>query len=217
MGLLATILVDGGGRVPRQLRFFAQVIRHPIAFLSSLSVRRWAERSVILLVMQSLDNKIRVTLKKGLLGTRLTSFQDDAAPNPSYIPVANEAARLAAKVMEGSPSSALNEVLLDVPTTAHIIGGAAIGRSRDLGVVDAYHRVFGHAGLHVSDGSCLPANLGVNPALTITAMAERAMAYWPNKGEPDPRPALGDPYRSAKTAKPESPVVPEGAPGTLRI
>ena len=97
MGLLATVLVDGGGRIPRQLRFLGQVVRHPIRFIRSLSVRRWSERSVILLVMQSLDNRLHLSLKKGWLGTRLRSEQDEDTPNPNYIPVANEAARVAAE------------------------------------------------------------------------------------------------------------------------
>jgi cholesterol oxidase len=215
MALLSTILVDGGGRVPRQLRFLCQAIRHPLVFLKSLSVRRWAERSVILLVMQSLDNRIRVRLKSGLFGTRLTSTQDESTPNPNYILIANEAARVAARTIGGEPTGAINEVLLDVPTTAHIIGGASIGASRTTGVIDAYHRVFGHSGLHVSDGSFLPANLGVNPALTITAMAERALAYWPNKGDSDPRPVLGSAYEATKPVPPRSPAVPPDAPGAL--
>jgi cholesterol oxidase len=215
MGLLATILVDGGGRIPRQLRFLSQVIRHPIRFLRSLSVYRWSERSVILLVMQSLDNSIHVTLKRGRFGDRLRSSQDETTPNPSYIPIANEAARVAARSIGGYPGSAINEVLLDVPTTAHIIGGAPIGGSPATGVIDAYQRVFGYEGLHVADGSAVPANLGVNPALTITAMTERAMALWPNKGEVDQRPPLGAPYRSAPVNPPKNPVVPADAPGAL--
>jgi len=217
MGLLATILVDGGGRIPRQLRFLGQVLGHPITFLRSLSVHRWSERSVILLVMQSLDNSIRVTSSKGRFGTRLRSRQDDAAPNPSYIPIANEAARVAARSIGGFPGSAINEVLLDVPTTAHIIGGSPIGTSTHDGVIDAFHRVYGYEGLHVADGSAVPANLGVNPALTITAMTERAMAYWPNKGERDRRPPPGQPYEPVGVVAPASPSVPSGAPGELLI
>jgi cholesterol oxidase len=217
MGLLATILVDGGGRIPRQFRFLGHVARHPVRFARSLSVRRWAERSVILLVMQSLDNRIRVSLKNGQLGTRLTSTQDSADPNPTYIPVANEAARVIAGIIDGHPSSALNEVLLDTPTTAHIIGGACIGDTRRMGVVDPYQRVYGYPGLHVADGSAIPGNLGVNPALTITAMTERAMAYWPNKGDPDARPPLGGAYAPCDTTAARHPVVPSGVPGELLI
>ena len=213
MGLLATLLTDGGGAVPRQLRFLGNVISHPIVFLRSLSVRRWAERSVILLVMQSYDNSLKVFRKRGWFGTRLTSQPSSGEPNPSYIPIANDAARMAADIMDGFPGSSLNEVLLDVPTTAHILGGACVGASPDQGVIDPYHRVYGHHGLHVVDGAAIGANLGVNPSLTITAMAERAMAMWPNKGEEDPRPAPGAAYRSAEPVKPQAPAVPIDALG----
>ena len=217
MGLLGTILVDGGGRLPRPLHFLGQVLRRPLAFARSLSVRRWAERSVILLVMQSLDNKIRLSLKRGPLGSRLSSTQDSDKPNPTYIAVANEAARVAADRIDGHPVSALNEVLLDVPTTAHIIGGVCIGADRARGAIDAYQRLFGHAGLHVADSSAITGNLGVNPALTIAAMTERAMAYWPNKGESDPRPPLGERYVPVGSCPPRQPVVPSSAPAALNI
>jgi cholesterol oxidase len=217
MGLLATILVDGGGRVPRQLRFLVKAATHPIEFGRSLSVRRWSERSIILLVMQSLDNSIRVVRKKGRLGTHLTSEQGHGEPNPTYIPVANEAAKLTAQEIGGFPGSAWNEVMLDVPTTAHVIGGACIGATPDKGAIDPYHRLYGHPGLHVADGSAVSANLGVNPSLTITAMSERAMAFWPNRGEPDRRPPLGAPYERVEPVAPKAPVVPAGAPAELRI
>ncbi len=217
MGLLSIVLTDGGGRIPRPLRFLGTALRHPVTFLRSLSVRRWAERSVILLVMQSLDNRLRVVRKRGIFGTRLRSAQDETSPNPSYIPVANEAARVAASAMDGIPQSAINEVLLDVPTTAHIIGGACLGATPTAGVVDPYHRVFGYPGLHVVDGSAVPANLGVNPALTITAMAERAMALWPNRGEPDRRPAPDAGYRTVAPVAPSRPVVPPQASAALRF
>jgi cholesterol oxidase len=189
MGLLATVLVDGGGRVPRQLRFLGRLGRHPVAFARSLSVRRWSERTIILLVMQSRRSALCVTLRRG----RLTSAPGEV-PAPSYLPVANEAARIVAELIDGQPGSAVNEVLLDVPTTAHLIGGACIGASGAEGVVDPYHRVHGHPGLHVVDGASISANLGANPSLTITAQAERALALWPAKGEPDRRPPPGAAY-----------------------
>jgi cholesterol oxidase len=217
MGMLATILVDGGGGIPRQVRFLGRVVRHPVVFLRSFSVWRWSERTIILLVMQSLDNSIKIRRRRGLLGTRLTSAQGHGEPNPTYIPIANEAARITADVIGGYPGSAWNEVLLDVPTTAHIIGGACIGDSPEHGVIDPYHRVHGHAGLHVVDGSAVSANLGVNPSLTITAMAERAMALWPNKGQADPRPEPGSAYREVGPVMPERPAVPPDAPAALRM
>jgi cholesterol oxidase len=210
MGLLATVLVDGGGRLPRQLRFLATVGRHPLVFFRSLSVRRWSERTVILLVMQSVDNRLRLRWRRG----RLVSEHDRDTRPPSYLPLANEAARVAASHMGGIPGSAVNEVLADTPTTAHVLGGAVIGLSADEGVVDPYHRVFGYRGLHVVDGAAVPANLGVNPALTITALAERAMAAWPNRGDADPRPDVG--YRRIDPIPPQRPAVPREAPAALR-
>jgi cholesterol oxidase len=190
LGLLATILVDGGPGMPRQVRFLGQAVKHPITFLRSLSVWHWSERGIILLVMQTRDNSLRMLRKKGRFRTRLTTEQGSGEPNPTYIPEANEAARLAAKEMGGEGGSTLNEVLFDTPTTAHILGGAPIGPDADHGVIDSYHRVFGCDGLHVVDGAAIGANLGANPSLTITAMAERAMSMWPQAGEEDERPAL---------------------------
>jgi cholesterol oxidase len=204
LGLLGTILVDGGGRVPRQLRFVAQAARRPVRFLRSLSVRRWSERTIILLVMQSTGSALQVRWT----GRRLTSSREHGAKAPpSYIPEANEAARITAELIGGEPGSSLNEVLLDVPTTAHILGGACIGASAEHGVVDAYHRAFAVPGLHVVDGSTLSANPGTNPSLAIVAQAERALALWPNRGEPDPRPPLGSPYQLVEPVTARSPAV----------
>ena len=219
LGLLATLLVDGGdraGRLGRPLRFMKTIIVHPIAFLRSLSVRRWSERSVILLVMQSRDNSLNLRWRRGARRIRLRSEQGLGEPNPTYIPEANRAARLAAEVIGGDAMGAINEALLDVPTTAHILGGCVIGSSPQTGVVDAYQRVFGHPGLHVADASTISANLGVNPSLTICAQTERAMAMWPNRGDTDPRAPLGEPYHSVPPIPPRSPAVPADAPAALR-
>ncbi|GAA1248673.1 GMC oxidoreductase [Oryzihumus leptocrescens] len=216
MGLLATILVDGGGRVPRPVRFLAEAVRHPVTFLRSLSVRRWSERTVIGLVMQSLDNSLTVSARRRLLGgVGLTSRQGHGQPNPTWIPVANVALRrLAARLSERTglkayAGSSLGEIA-DIPMTAHFLGGAVIGDSAGTGVVDAYHRVWGYPGLHVVDGSAVSANLGVNPSLTITAQAERAMSLWPNAGEPDPRPAQGAGYARVAPVPARDAVVPAG-------
>jgi len=217
MGLLSTIMVDGGGRIPRPLRFVGRVLRHPRSLLRSLSVRRWSERTIILLVMQTLDNSLRVTLRRGLLGPRLTSEPDHGAPNPTWIPIGHEVARRVADEVGGDPVGSILEAVLDVPTTAHLIGGCPIGNDVAAGVIDAYHRVHGHPGLHVCDGTAITANLGVNPSLTITAMAERAMALWPNRGDVDPRPEPGEPYRRIATVAPRRPAVPADAPGALRL
>lgn len=190
--------------MPRQFRFLANIAKHPIRFLRSLSVWHWSERGIILLVMQTRDNSIRLLRKKGWFATKLSSTQGEGEPNPTYIPVANEFARLTAEEIEGIGFSSVNEVLFDTPLTAHILGGATIGESADEGVIDAYHRVFGHPGLHIIDGAAVGANLGVNPSLTITAMAERAISMWPEKGATDHRPTLGEPYTPITTPTPRT-------------
>jgi cholesterol oxidase len=217
LGLLATLLVDGGGRWGRPARFVGQILRHPTKFIRSLSVRRWSERSVILLVMQSRDNSLNLRWRERRSGTvRLRSEQGSGEPNPTFIPAANEAARIAADVMDGQAMGALNEAVLDTPVTAHILGGCTIGATADRGVVDGYQRVFGHPGLHVADASTISANLGVNPSLTICAQTERAMSMWPNAGEPDLRPPLGEEYVQTPAVPPHRPAVPADASGALR-
>lgn len=216
MGLLGTVLVDGGGPVPRWVKFLGVSLRHPVQAARKVMVRGWSERTVIALVMQTLDNSLTVSLRRGPFGRRLTSRQGHGAPNPTWIPVAHEAVRRLAKVIEGSPGGTWGDVL-NVPMTAHILGGAVIGAKPDDGVIDAYHRVYGHPGLHVVDGASVSANLGVNPSLTITAQAERAMSFWPNRGDPDPRPPLGSPYERLAPVPPRRPAVPETAPAALRL
>ena len=212
MGLLATLLVDGGGWLPRPVRFLGQAFRHPYVLLRSLSVRRWSERTIIALVMQTADNSLTVRrTKRG----RLTTGPGHGAPNPTWIPVGHEAVRRIADRIGGFPGGTLGDVF-NIPMTAHILGGATIGDSPGTGVVDAYHRVYGHPGLHVVDGSAVPANLGVNPSLTITALAERATSLWPNKDESDSRPPLGAEYRRMDPIAPRSPAVPPHAPAALR-
>ncbi|HUZ82880.1 MAG TPA: GMC oxidoreductase, partial [Gaiellaceae bacterium] len=201
MALLGTILVDEAGPA----RWLAAAVRHPAAFARSLWLRRWSERTVILLVMQTRTNALRVRMtRRG----RLTTLDSDA---PGTIPVANEAAKIAAELVGGDAGSSINEVFLGTPTTAHILGGACVGA-----VVDRYHRVLGAEGLHVVDGAAVNANLGVNPALTIAAQAERACSLWPNKGDDDPRPPLGSPYEVVEAVTPMRPAVPAEAPAALR-
>jgi cholesterol oxidase len=190
MSLASTILVDGGGRLPRPLRWSGLALRHPLRMLQAHLPWRWSERTVILLVMQARDNALRLRWN----GRRLRSDRGGRPPVPSWLPEANEAARHAALAMGGHPGSALNEVLFGRPFTAHVLGGAVIGATPDDGVVDAWHRVWTDPGLHVVDGAAVSANLGTNPALTIAAQAERACSFWPRKGEPDARPPLGSRY-----------------------
>ncbi|MFI7604090.1 FAD-dependent oxidoreductase [Micromonospora sp. NPDC049366] len=212
MGLLQSLLVDGGPH--RVRRWLATLARQPRLAAQMLSVRNWSERTVIALIMQSADNSLTTRLRRGPLGRRLVSGPGHGVPNPTWIPAGNQAARLLAEEIGGVPGGALTEPF-DIPMTAHILGGAVIGATPEQGVVDPYHRVFGYPGLHVVDGAAVSANLGVNPSLTITAQAERALSFWPNKGEPDPRPAPGTPYRRLPPVPPRNPAVPPTAPAAL--
>lgn len=215
MGLLTTGLADGGGRY-RPLAWLGEAARHPVMLLRNMSMRRWSEQTIIALVMQTRDNSITCFTKRGWHGRRrLTSKQGHGEPNPTWIPVGHDAVRRVATKIKGFAGGGWNDVF-NIPMTAHFLGGAPIGDSPDTGVIDPYHRVYGHPGLHVTDGSAVSANLGVNPSLTITAQTERAMAMWPNAGEEDQRPALGQPYVRFEPVAPHAPIVPDGAPGELR-
>jgi cholesterol oxidase len=166
--------------------------------------------------MQSLNNSITVLRKRTRLGFRkLTTVQGDGEPNPTWIPAANRAAQQLAENVHGVAGGTLGD-LMNIPMTAHFIGGCAIGDSTQTGVIDPYHRLYGYDGLHVIDGSTLSANLGVNPSLSITAQAERATSLWPNRGEADGRPPLGAPYQRLDAVAPVRPVVPADAPAALR-
>jgi cholesterol oxidase len=216
MGLLTTALADGGGRA-RPLTWLREVARHPVTLLRNLSMRRWSEQIIIALVMQTRDNSITCFTKRGWLRRHvLTSRQGHGEPNPTWIPVGHEAVRRIATKIKGFAGGGWNDVF-NVPMTAHFLGGAPIGDAPDRGVLDPYHRAYGHPGLHVVDGAAVSANLGVNPSLTITAQSERAMSFWPNRGAQDPRPPLGEPYVRVAPVPPQRPVVPAGAPGELRL
>jgi cholesterol oxidase len=217
MSLMTTLQVPGDGRMPRLLRAVGRSVKRPDLLMRVLDKRRWSERTIIGLVMQSLDNSIVVSRRKsGLFKGQLSSRQGHGAPNPKFIPAAEVAADAIAKEIGGYPGSNLGD-LMGRTLTAHFLGGCVIGDSPEHGVVDPYQRLWGYPGITVADGSTVSANLGVNPSLTITAQTERAMAFWPNKGEADPRPAQGQGYEHVTSVAPANPVVPESAFGALRL
>ncbi|MEU0533707.1 GMC family oxidoreductase [Amycolatopsis tolypomycina] len=216
MSLLQTIATDGASPVPRWRQAVTFMLKHPVQAAKLLNGYRWSERTVILLVMQSLDNSITTYTKRGLFGRRkYTSKQGHGEPNPSFIPAGHEANERTAERIGGMAGGTWGEIF-DIPLTAHFIGGVPIGASAEEGVIDPYHRVFGYPGLSVVDGAAITANLGVNPSLTITAQAERAFSFWPNKGEPDQRPAQEAPYVRLEPIAPKNPAVPADAPAALR-
>jgi cholesterol oxidase len=182
MSFLYTLLTGDGTRLTRPLLWLGQVLRHPFRFLRSLWPVGWSERSMLFLVMQSLDNAIAFRAKRGLFGrVSLHTEQDPEKPNPTFIEVGNRAAEWLAGQTGGYAQSMVLEAWANVPTTAHILGGAVIGRDASSGVVDGQSRLYGYRNFLVCDGSTVPANPGVNPSLTITAMTEYAMAQVPPK------------------------------------
>ncbi|MEU9369118.1 GMC family oxidoreductase [Streptomyces avermitilis] len=217
MGGLSILQVPYAEGSSRLLAWLANAAKHPLLVARSLSNRRWSERTIIGLVMQSLDNSLTTYLKpKGAGKGLLTARQGHGAPNPKQIRAASQAASVIAEEINGFPGSNVGE-LMGTPLTAHFLGGCPIGDSPASGVIDPYHRLYGHPGISVVDGAAVSANLGVNPSLTITAQAERAMSYWPNKGEADPRPAQGAAYERLKPVEPRHPAVPADAFGALRL
>ncbi len=183
MRLLYTLLVGDGTRVTRPLKLLVQLVTHPGRLAKVLFAKHWSRRTIILLVMQTLDNAIALRPRKGPFGSFwLSTEQDPERPNPTFIPVANKAAEWFAKRTGGIAQSSVTEALFNIPTTAHILGGAVIAPDPSQGVVDADQHVFGYQNLLVCDGSAIPANVGVNPSLTITALAEHAMSQIPPAG-----------------------------------
>ena len=215
MGLLQTAMTDGNSAKLRRRQWLRTLITNPRLIAKILDVRKWSERTVIALVMQNVDSSIKVSGKRGIFGFRLTSKNDSEHPNATYIPAANEVVRRIAKNYGGTPGGHIGD-LVNAPFTAHFVGGCVISDDPAKGVIDPYHRVWNYPTLHIVDGSSLTANLGVNPSLPITAQAERAFSFWPNKGESDPRPPQGSGYKRLTWVRPNFPFVPETAYGALR-
>ena len=216
MGLLQTMMTDGSSSKERRKQWWRKFLANPIDVVRIFDVRKWSQRTVIALTMQNVDSSISVKPKKSWFGWHLTSTNDSEHPNATYIPAANEVVRRIAKKHGGIAGGHIGD-LIDAPFTAHFVGGCVIGRDHSSGVIDPYHRVWGYPTLHIVDGSTITANLGVNPSLTITAQAERALSLWPNKGESDRRPAQGQEYQVLSPIAPRSPFVPAGSYGELRI
>ena len=194
MGLLQTIMTSSENPWIRTKQWLTSAIKRPSLLWKILYVRKWSERSVIALVMQNVDSAVTTFMKRGILGNRLSSKNNSANPNPTWIPEANEVAERIANNYGGVAGGNVGN-LIGAPFTAHFVGGCVIGKSAAEGVIDPYHRVWGYPTLHVVDGSTITANLGVNPSLTITAQAELAFSMWPKKHEVDQRPDQSQPYR----------------------
>jgi cholesterol oxidase len=212
MGLLQSVVASGSkGQTPNFFRLIGATVRNLLKLPNFYNLRTWPERTLILLVMQSRDNSLTTYWKR-----RLTSKQGHGEPNPAWVPMGHTVAKEIAKDVDGTAGAVIGEPF-GIPMTAHFLGGAVIGQDSNSGVVDGYLRVFGQPGLHIVDGSALSANPGVNPSLSITALAEWAMAHWPNKSEADPRPKLGESFEVVDSVAPNNPAVPVSASGALRL
>lgn len=184
MSTIFTLLTSHGTRLTRPFLAVMTAIRHPIRFLKSVWPFKWSRRTLIVLVMQTVDNAIRFRHRRRLFGgVRLSTEQDPRRPIPTEIPVADEAVRWIVSKLGGTPQASVLESVLNIPSTAHILGGAPIGADAERGVVDSDLKAFGYENLLVCDGSAVPANPGVNPSLTITALAEHAMSRVPKADE----------------------------------
>jgi cholesterol oxidase len=217
MAALQVLMSSGSyGEAPTPWRLIGTSLRNISKLPKFYNFRSWSERTLILLVMQSRDNSLVTFRKRGLFGSKLTSRQGHGQAHPAWVPEGHRFAKALAAEIDGTAGAVTTEAF-GIPMTAHFLGGATIGASAENGVVDGYLRVFGEPGLHIFDGSALSANPGVNPSLSIAAQAEWACAHWPNLGEVDTRPALGEGFKLISPVAPNKPVVPANAPAAPRL
>jgi cholesterol oxidase len=176
-------LVDGTNPGLRAIKTVFAMLGSPLLLAQNAFIKEWEKRITVLTVMQDLDNHIQLGLKRRWWSPfkTLRSSRNPGNEAPSYLPIANQVTREFATVSGGKPMNMLPESIGGMSTTAHILSGCPMGHSQQDGVIDTNHQVHGHPGLFVVDGSSVPANIGVNPSLTITAMAERFAANQPEK------------------------------------
>ena len=189
-----------------------ELVRHPGKTITVDDPRNWTERGFNMLCMRDHDDWLDLHWKDGMLHSKPGA----AGAPPPLLEVANDVARRVADNVDGHPAQTWFAVA-DRATSSHFIGGMTMGDNDEQGAIDPYQRVFNYPGLHIMDGSVIAANPGVNPSLSISALAERAMSFWPNKGENDPRPPLGSGYERIAPVMPHRPIVPVGAPGEYRL
>jgi len=184
MGKLATLAVGEGKGIVRLIKWFFTALAHPLKFLKlTFNFRNWGRNSIIFLVMQSFDNSMRMIWKKGIFGSTISFKNDKDSKVPAYIPIGQEVMNRYARKVNGIAQNAWPEILLDMPMTAHILGGCPMGKTKNEGVVNEYFEVHGYKNMFILDGSIIPSNLGVNPSLSITALSEYAIDHIPEKPE----------------------------------
>ena len=152
--------------------------RAPLSYFKIYFVNNWSKSTVVLLFMQTIDSKLK--FRRNIFGRMTSSIGSGKRPSP-YIPESIELAKKYKNIAKGKETSFALETLAGIPSTAHILGGAVMGKDRDHGVIDQNNKIFGYENMYVVDGSMISANPGVNPSLSITAIAERAMDQIPIK------------------------------------
>ncbi|MFN8285337.1 MAG: GMC family oxidoreductase [Chitinophagales bacterium] len=178
---LGTLAVGPGSPPVRTVKLIGALLTKPITFLKLFFTKAPSDKGVIFLIMQTLENSMRIRLRRGIFGTSMSMINDSNERVPTYIPVGQEALYRYAKKVNGIPMNALTEITMGLASTAHILGGCPMGKTAADGVVDDYFRVHGYPNMYILDGSIMPCNLGVNPSLTITTFAEYAMDHIPAK------------------------------------
>jgi cholesterol oxidase len=165
----------------RTLKLFVRTITHPLLFLKTVFNFSWSSRTVIFLVMQSADNSMKMIWKKNLFGGKMKIDNSGHKKVPAFIPVGQEVMERYARKVSGIPQNILLEVFFNRPTTAHILGGCPMSETTETGVVDKNLKVHGYNNFYITDGSVIQGNIGVNPSLTITAIAEYCLNNIPPK------------------------------------
>ncbi|MHB0949004.1 MAG: GMC oxidoreductase [Gemmatimonadaceae bacterium] len=214
MRFLSGPLISGRGPLSRVAKSVWEIVRRPRDFLLTHVLPGWAERTTVILVMQHVDNTLRMRLGRSIwTGFRdglVSSTEVEGEKIPATIPLGHEITRQFAAKIGGIPAGSINESLLGVPMTAHILGGCPCGARAEDGVVGADFQLHGYRGLYAIDGSIVPGNPGVNPSLTIAAMAEYAMSLVPNKPGAKGR----EPLRPASAADAPAPATPMSGSAT---
>lgn len=179
MGKLGTLAVGDGSAMLRTAKLIGNILLNPIRFLKATFNVEFGSNSVIILVMQTLDNAMKMVWKPTVWGGKMAmdNSHNNNEPIPVYIPLGQEVMHRYAQKVNGTPLNAITEIMFKMSTTAHILGGCPMGTTAQEGVVNEYFEVHHYPNMYILDGSIIPANLGVNPSLTITALSEYAMSH----------------------------------------
>jgi cholesterol oxidase len=181
IGLMTTLMAGGRAGWTRIFTWLWTLLKHPLTALRMHNPVGFARQTMLLLVMRTTEASLTMRFKRNWLWPFSKTLQSEGGPIPTFIPEANAFAEKGARALGGVPMTFLSEILFNIPTTAHCMGGCAMADSPERGVMDVQSRVFGYQNLLICDGSMLSANLGVNPSLTITALTEHAMSHIPAK------------------------------------